>query len=151
MSLVNARLIIVGFLAFGVLYCYLIFSHLNLGSLSSTANPYHLPAWLVVLTVIVPYLYAWFMGVLGSYELIIYRRHVRGVLYKQAIGLLVGGLITVVFSSVALQYVGSVQPRVGHLLLNDRLVFIILFRIIGGIGFVLLALGASKLKRIEEV
>ncbi len=151
LSLANARFMIIGFLVFGALYCYLVFSHLNPGSLGSTDNPYYLPAWLLVLTLIVPYLYAWFMGILGAYEIILYRSHARGLLYKRALGLMVGGLVTVILSSVALQYIGSAQPSVGYLVLNDRLALILLFRVIGGIGFVLLALGASKLKRIEEV
>jgi hypothetical protein len=151
LSLANARFIILAFLVLGVLYCFLVFRNLNLSSLGSSNNPYYLPAWLLVISVIVPYLYTWFMGLLGSYEITVYRTHIRGVLYKQALGLVVGGLITVILSSMALQYVTSVQPRIGHLVFNDRLLFITLFQIIGGVGFVLLGIGASRLKKIEEV
>lgn len=151
LSLYSARLIIAGFLMIGVLYCYLVFKHLNLGSLSTSDNPYFLPAWLLVTTIIMPYLYAWFMGLLGAYELTLYRKHVHGVLYKQALGLVVGGLIAVILSFVALQYVGSIEPRIGHLMFNNKLLFISIFRIVGGTGFVLIAIGATRLKKIEEV
>jgi hypothetical protein len=151
LSLADARLIIIGFLILGVLYCFLTFSHFNLNSLGSTDNPYFLPAWLMVITVIVPYLYAWFMGILAAYELTLFSKHVRGVLYRQALGFVVGGLLAVILSSVALQYINSVEPRVGHLVFSYKLVLVLIFRIIGGGGFILLALGANRLQKIEEV
>ncbi|HVX56721.1 MAG TPA: hypothetical protein VHA37_03235 [Candidatus Saccharimonadales bacterium] len=151
LTLVNARLIIAGFLLMGVLYCFLTFRHFNLGSLGSSDNPYFLPIWLMVITVTAPYLYAWFMGILATFELILFRRHVRGVLYKQPLGLLVGGLMAVILSSVALQYIASVDPRVGHLVLDYKLALTLVFRVIGGAGFVLLAVGAGRLQKIEEV
>lgn len=151
LSLVNARLLIVGFLLLGVLYCFFTFRRFDLSSIGSTHNPYYLPIWLMVVTLVVPYLYAWFMGILASFELTLFSRHVRGVLYRQPLTLLISGLLTVIFSSVALQYITSVQPSVGHLVFNYRLAFVLLFRLIGGGGFVLLALGASRLRKIEEV
>ena len=151
LSLANARVIIIAFLLFGVLYCFLTFSRFDLTSLGSNDNPYFLPAWLMVITIIVPYLYAWFMGILAAYELTLFRKHVSGVLYRNALGLLVGGLLAVILSSVALQYVNSVDPRVGHLVLSYKIVLVLLFRIIGGGGFILLAVGASRLQKIEEV
>lgn len=151
LTLVNARLIIIGFLLLGVLYCFFTFRHFDLTSLGSSHNPYYLPIWLMVMTITIPYLYAWFMGILAAFELTLFRRHVRGVLYRQPLGLVVGGLLTVILSSVALQYIAGVAPGVGHLLLNFRLMFILLFRVIGGGGFVLIALGANRLRKIEEV
>ena len=151
LTLVSARFIIIGFLLLGVLYCFFTFRHFDLSSLNSTNNPYFLPIWLMVITFTVPYLYAWFMGILATFEITLFRQHVRGVLYKQPLGLLVGGLLAVVFSSVALQYLGSVEPRIGHLVLDYKLALTLLFRVIGGGGFILLALGASRLKKIEEV
>lgn len=151
LSLANARFIIIGFLLLGVLYCFLTFSRFDLTSLGSSHNPYFLPAWLMVITVTIPYLYAWFMGILAAYEITLYSKNVQGVLYRQALGFLVAGLLTVIFSSVALQYINSVEPRNGYLLLNYKLVLVSLFRIIGGGGFILLAMGAGRLKKIEEV
>jgi hypothetical protein len=98
----------------------------------------------------VPYLYAWFVGLLGIYELITYGRHVRGVLYRQAMQLLVLGLFATVVGSIASQYSRSVQPQ-GGLLLNVHLIFIVLFQIVTGIGFILIAAGAHRLKKMEEV
>ncbi len=151
LTLINARLLIVAFLILGVLYCFFTFRHFDLTSLSSTHNPYFLPLWLMVLTVTVPYLYAWFMGILAAFEIILFRRNVKGVIYKRPLGLLVAGLLLVILSSVAQQYTASVEPRLAHLVLNYRLVLTLLFRLISGGGFILIALGANRLQKIEEV
>jgi hypothetical protein len=57
------------FAVLGALYCLLIFRQLDLSSLGSTNNPYYLPVWLLVLTLIVPYLYAWFLGLLTAFDM----------------------------------------------------------------------------------
>lgn len=150
LSAASIRGITILFLAGGVLYCYLVFQHFN-GSLGATGNPYHIPVWLMVLTVIVPYLYAWFVGMLAVYELITYGRHVRGVLYRQAMQLLVTGLLAVILGSIASQYSRSAQPSAGQLVLGAQLLFSLILQIISGLGFVMIALGAIRLKKIEEV
>jgi hypothetical protein len=139
------------FVVGGVLYCYLTFRRFDPSSLGSTNNPYALPIWLMLLTVIIPYLYAWFVGLLAAYEITTYTKQVRGVLYKQALHLLVIGLLAVIIGSITLQYVSSVAPAAGHLTLNYRLLLITLFRVVDGIGFVLIAIGALRLRKIEEV
>lgn len=147
----SMRTMMLLFVAGGVLYCYLIFRQFHSVGLGSSNNPFHLPIWLMVLTIIVPYLYAWFVGILAIYEMTIYSRQVRGVLYRQALQLMVGGLIATVIGSIALQYASSVQVLDNQLLLNAHLFLDLLFRIITGVGFVLIAIGAMRLKKIEEV
>lgn len=150
-SLASIRIIMLLFLAAGVLYCYLTFQRFDLTSLSSTHNPYYLPVWLMVLSVIIPYLYAWFVGLLAAYEITLLSSQTKGVLYRRALRLLVAGLITIIVSSIALQYMNGLEPRVGHLVISYQLVLSSIFRVIGGGGFVLLAIGATRLKKIEEV
>ena len=150
-SLASVRIIMLLFLAAGVLYCYLTFRQFDLTSLGSTHNPYFLPIWLMVLSVIVPYLYAWFVGLLAAYEITLFSKHIKGVLYRQALGLLAAGLITIIASFIALQYLNGIQPRVGYLLINYQLVLSSIFRIIGAGGFVMLTIGAARLKKIEDV
>lgn len=147
----SIRAITLLFLAGGVIYCYLIFRQFAGASLGTADNPYHLPVWLVVLTVIVPYLYAWFVGLLAVYELITYGRHVRGVLYRQAMHMLVIGLFAMILGSIAFQYSRSFQPSTSHLILGSYLLFGLIFQLISGLGFVMIALGAIRLKKIEDV
>ena len=146
----SVRLIMLLFSIAGILYCYLTFRHFDLTSLGSTQNPYFLPIWLMVITLTVPYLYIWFIGSLAAYEIILFSRHVQGVLYRQALKLLSAGLALIIASSIALQYLGSLHSP-GHLELGYQLVLGLIFQILGGSGFVLLAFGAARLKKIEAV
>ncbi len=147
----TVRSIMLLFLAAGVLYCFLTFQHFDLGSLNSTNNPYYMPLWLMVLTVIIPNLYAWFIGLLAAYEITLYSQRSEGVLYRSALRMLSIGLVVIIVSFVAIQFITSVTPGVGRLVLGYRLVLTLMFRIVGAIGFVLVALGAHRLKKIEEI
>lgn len=150
-SLASVRSIIVLFLLGGVSYCYLTFRHFDLTSLNSTHNAYYLAIWLMVISVMIPYLYAWFSGLLAAYEIDLFSKRTDGVLYRQALRLLVIGLLTIIVSFVALQYMNSLHPGIGPLSLNYQMVLTSVFRVIGGAGFVALAFGALQLKKIEEV
>lgn len=139
------------FLLFGALYCYLILKTADLTSLTSSSNIYTLPVWLIIVSLIIPYLYSWFIGLLASYDLLLLSRNIPGVLYKRALAYLTSGLIAIILSFITIQYLTALWPLKQHLVFNYQLVIITLFRIIGGFGFILLAVGANKLKRIEEV
>jgi hypothetical protein len=150
-ELSSARLMMVMFFGAGLLYCFLIFRSLDLTSLSSTHNLYFIPVWLMIISVIIPYLYAWFLGLLAAYEILLFSVNVQGLLYRRALLYLVFGLAAVILSSIALQYINSVVPRTGDLVFNYKLLLTLVIRIISGIGFFVIAVGASRLKKIEEV
>lgn len=150
-SVARARSIIVAYIVAGLLYCYFTFQHFDLTSLSSASNPYYLPLWLMVVSVIIPYLYSWFIGLLAAFEIAIFSKNVKGVLYRQALRMLVTGLVVVVLSSIALQYINTVSPRVGYTVLDSKLIIMSVFRVMTGLGFVLIAIGANRLQKIEDV
>ncbi len=150
-SVARARGIIIAFIVAGLLYCYFTFQRFDLTSFTSTNNPYYLPLALVVITVIIPYLYAWFVGLLAAFEIAIFSKNAKGVLYRQSLQMLVFGLVAVVLSSIALQYINTISPRVGYIVLDFKLILVTVFRILTASGFVLIALGANRLKKIEEV
>lgn len=114
-------------------------------------NPYRLPVWLILLTIIIPYLYAWMMGLFAVFEIGQYRRAVRGLFYKQALQLLGTGTTLAIVASVALQYLTSSSRYLRRINLNGMLIASYLILITFAIGFILIALGAGKLKKIEEV
>lgn len=151
LDLSSARLTMVLFFGGGLAYCFLIFRSLDLTSLASTHNSYFIPVWLMIVSVIIPYLYAWFLGLLAAYEIMSFSVNVHGLLYRRALLYLVTGLVAVILSSIALQYVSSVVPRTGDLVFNYRLLLTLAIRIVSGIGFFVMAVGASRLKKIEEV
>jgi hypothetical protein len=148
---IEARYILIIFLVLGVAFCFFTFQHLDLHSLGSTDNPYYLPGWLLIITVIVPYLFAWFSGLLAAFEMVLYGRKVSGVFYRQAMQLLAGGMTCVIASLIFVQYVRTVIPRSAHLSLNSTLLLVNIFFIVMAVGFVLMILAATKLKRIEEI
>lgn len=139
------------FVLAGVFYCFLTFRWFDLSNPGSTDNPYFMPIWLTLLTVSIPYLYAWFVGLLAAYEITLFSKNVRGVLYKHALRYLVAGLVVVIGSSVALQYINTADPRFGKIIFDERLLLAIIFSLLRALGFILLIVGALRLKKIEEV
>lgn len=150
-SSMSNRLLQLIFVSGGVLYCYLTFRHLDLQSLGSTHNPYFLPGWLLIISLIIPYLYAWFIGLLAVFDLALTANQSRGILYRQALWLIAAGWSVVIAGLIAVQYLHTIIPRNGHLALNT--VFIVTYSIYMCmvVGFGLLIWGVHRLKRIEEV
>ena len=145
----STKLLVLSFVLLGSVFCYYVFA--NLHGKSGSHNPYYLDSWLLLLTIVVPYLYAWFVGLLAAYEIRLVSRHSQGVLYRRGLQLLSVGLAVTVASSIALQYLRSVLPRNGHISLGYTLLLVYGILAIIGIGYVLLAAGAQRLKKIEEV
>jgi hypothetical protein len=111
-----------------------LFSHLTIENQYQT-HPYHMRLLLLVATFIVPYLYAWALGLLAAYELRLYAKTVQGSLYQRAIKQFAAGIMVAVIGSIAIQFV--------TITLTER------FR--ESVGLILIALGTKKLKLLEEV
>jgi hypothetical protein len=127
-----------------------VFSHLTIEN-QYHSHPYHLSLWLLIVTLIVPYLYAWMLGLLSAFELHWYARTVKGLLYQQAVRRFARGIATVIFGSIAIQFVNNtlahrIDNSLGMVLLVDYLLIAVL-----AVGLVLMALGTKKLKLIEEL
>jgi hypothetical protein len=114
-------------------------------------NPYRLPVWLILLTIIAPYLYAWLMGLFAVFDISQYRRAVRGVFYKKALRLIGTGTTFVILASISLQWLSSTSRYLRRINLNWTLVATYFILITFAIGFIMIAAGAAKLKKIEEV
>jgi hypothetical protein len=145
------RCLQLAFAALGVLYCYLVFKQLNLSSLGNSDNPYYLPVWLLVLTLIIPYLYAWFLGLLTAFDMWLVASRSAGYLYRKAILLLATGLVVVVATRIGEQYSLSVMPGDEHYSLNRTLVLVYLLYLISMLGFTAIIYGINRLKQMEEV
>ena len=150
-STMTARSLIVLFITAGVLYCYSIFSSFDSSSLAANDNVFHLPLGVVIVTLVIPNLFAWFTGTVAIYELHAYKNKVKGLFYKQSLHLLISGLTAVIVSAIMMQYLNSVVPLANQGLLSYRLVLNLIIGAGAGIGFILIAMGATRLKRIEEV
>lgn len=150
-SIVGERSMQVLFTVIGVVYCYFTLRHLDLQNINSTDNPYYLPVWLFVMTVIAPSLYAWFMGLESAYNIWLAARRSKGLIYRKGLEFLAGGLVLAIASLISIQYIRNIVPRVGHLSLNTTLVAVYTIYVITVCGFALIAAGANRLRKMEEV
>jgi hypothetical protein len=113
-------------------------------------HPYHLSMELLIITIIVPYLYGWLVGLLCAYQLRLYAKTVKGSLYRQAVRQFANGIAISIAGSIAIQFVNTalaqrLNKSLGIVLLVDYLLLIIV-----AVGLGLMALGTKKLQKIEE-
>lgn len=151
LSAIGVKAIILLFVVIGVIYCYLTFRRVDLGRLGSSDNPYYLPVWLLLISIIVPYLYAWFTGLLAIFEFTVFTKQVKGIIYKRGLLAVAVGIVLVIASSIGVQFLHSVIPRTGHLALSSILVtgYVLYLCIIA--GFLLVSYGSTQLKKIEDI
>lgn len=143
---------IVGVLvALSVAFCSLIAGRLHGTSLGDSFNAFYLPNIIVWTTIVIPYLYAWCLGIIGVFELIIFAQQTTGIIYKQALRYLAIGLAIIVVSMISLQYFRAFIPRVGNLAINGALIMAYAIYATNAIGGVSLAIGVKRLKRIEDI
>lgn len=120
------------------------------GGLSGRAA-YYLPDFLVFSTIIIPYILLWYIGLRSAYHLRHYATNVPGTLYRKALSRLSLGIAFVVLSSMVLRLTTSLTSFLGDLSLRYLLIFVYCLLLIIGIGYALVASGAKRLKKIEEV
>lgn len=145
-GLAATRIILLVFLVVGVLY-----THLIVNNIAHTQNPYHLSLYPLLLTFIIPYLYAWFLGLLSANEIRLYSQSIKGIIYKRALIQLGTGIAIVIFSSIFAQFISSVYLNSSNIGIGRALLVTYPIFVVEAIGYGLIALGARLLKRIEEV
>ena len=111
---------------------------------------YYLPDVLIVLTIIFPYLVIWHMGFQAVKNILTYSSSVAGVFYRNALKYLAGGVVSIVFSLIILRLITSLTAWFNSLTLKYILAVVYLLLVIIGLGYVLIALGAKKLKKLED-
>lgn len=151
-ALPRQLLLSAAFLVFGSLYAYLVLTHTTHQPHIPTAEKaiYHLPLWLTMTTIILPYLYIWYTGLMAALYINFYRKNVPGILYKKALRFLAWGIGAVIISSILLQYLTAMEV-ITSLSLASLLIIIYGLLIVISAGYILIALGAKRLKRLEEV
>jgi hypothetical protein len=137
-------------LAIFLIYVGLIYYRLTVTT-PGRALIYHLSVWLILLTLVAPYIYMWFVGLQATYEIYRYRKKVAGVVYKNSWKLLALGLGWLIVMSIALQYLTTLTARLNRLSIYWLLVIVYSLLLLLAVGFVLIAFGARKLQKIEEV
>lgn len=112
---------------------------------------YYLPNWLIVTTLAIPYLLVWHMGMVAAYHLYVYKNKLRGDIYKRAFANLAMGIAGIVGVSIVLQFVTTITEQLNRLNLAPLLIVLYLLIALYAVGYSLVARGAQRLKKIEEV
>ena len=111
---------------------------------------YYLPDWLIVLTIIIPYIAVWYLGMQSAYYIRHYRNKVPGMLYKQALGFLANGIGAVILASMLLRLLTNMTAFFKSAELKILLAVVYLLLVAISIGYILIAKGANKLRKMEE-
>lgn len=141
-----ANLVILAVIILGVVFCCLIV--LNHRTLRTS---YHMSPQLVMLTLGAPYMYVWLLGLTALAELRAYSLKLRGIVYRQGWRLLIAGLASIILLSILLQYLTTLASWITSLSLNGVLLLLYGLLILLGGAYIVLALGAQRLMKIEEV
>ncbi len=110
-----------------------------------------LPDWGLLLTVIIPRLVMWFFGLQAVWNIYLYAKYVHGKIYKQTFRSLAVGLGLVSVSLILAGYISTIRTTIEGYSLEGLLAVIYLFLAIMSVGYVIIAVGAQKLRRIEDV
>jgi hypothetical protein len=146
---VDNRTWTISFIVVSSLFSWLVMSHRPAGSGSESI--YYLPDWLVILTIVIPYLYVWYRGTIAAYCIYFYQKNVKGQLYRRALSFCSAGIAMVIATSVFIQLLTVFTAQLNRLNLTPILLIIYVLICAYAIGYTLIAKGAKKLKTFEEV
>ncbi len=134
-------------------YVWLIFQNpFRTSSTDLLVKPaYYLPDWLIVLTIIIPYIAIWTMGSVAVINLIAFAKRVPGIMYRRAILWVSWGLSLIVLLLVALQLLNQLGGYFGRAKLETLLGIIYLLLLVMVVTYLFIARGARALTALEEV
>jgi hypothetical protein len=144
-SLASMRVFAVLFILLSVVFTFLVMRN------HAMRHSLHLNTVLLILTFIVPYLYAWYAALMSAFELRLYSQFVKGLLYRRALVQFSSGIAIAIFGSIAIQFVqATIAERVSKSLGSLLVIEYVLLLIVAA-GLLVMAAGTRKLKKIEEV
>lgn len=142
----NINFMALALIVAGVAYGFLVASAQN-----DLDAIYHLPMPLVLLTLVIPYIFSWFLGLLAVFYLHAYGKSVPGIIFRKSWNWFAFGLVWIIVCLIALQYTTAVSAKLGDMPVGTLLMLTYGLLLLMGLGFAFLAAGAKKLKMIEEV
>jgi hypothetical protein len=136
----------------GIIYAALLVVDPNRQSSPNPAqiSSYYLSDWLIILTLVLPYLVQWYLGLMAAALVLNYQHYALGVIYRQALVKLAAGMAAIIGALVLIQLLTALGPGLSHLGLGAILALIYVLILVYALGHVLVALGARRLSRIEE-
>jgi hypothetical protein len=140
------------YIVFAVLYVFVTFTddarQVAIGT--TTHATYYLPDWLTLLTVVIPRVCMWYLGFSAVASMILYRKEVKGAIYKEALRFVAFGMAGVVCVGILLRVIQSLTSVINALSLTLLLLLVYGLLTIMAIAYAVLAKGAERLQKIEE-
>lgn len=112
---------------------------------------YYEPDWVLVLTIIIPRLITWYLGLHAVFNMYLYRRRVNGTLYRAALKHLAFGTGWAIIAIVALRVLQTLSATLANYSLGALLALIYVLLVFISVGYVYIARGATKLQKLEEI
>lgn len=114
-------------------------------------DSFRMPFWLVLFTLVVPYVYMWFIGLMATHQIRLYQRKVAGVIYRDSWRLLSLSVGAIIILQIIVQYTNTLLSKLTKLPLQRYVLILYVVLILLSVGYILLARGAKRLQKIEEV
>lgn len=152
-SFVSTQGAIFAYLAFAALYVLLVLHDPARTQPTDAADvaTYYLSDWLIVVTLIIPRLFYWFLGLQSVQHLYLYRVKVKGKIYKAALKSFALGIAMVTGVTILLRCLQSIGSLVQEFSLGLILGLVYLLLILLAAGYILIARGAKRLQKLEEL
>lgn len=112
---------------------------------------YHIPDWLTVTTIVLPYIALLACGSYATLLISAYYRRVGGKLYRQALKKLNRGFIVVILALSFIQFIIAANSFLSGWGFGSLLALIYILLIVMAIGFIGIARGAKRLAKLEDV
>ena len=142
---VGVHLLALVLIIVGVTYGYLVAAARN-----DIYHIFHMPLVLVMITLVIPYIFSWYLGLLAANDLHTYTLKVKGAVFRRGWNMLAFGVIWLIVFSVVLQYLSSVSVKLSNIPLGWILALVYGILAIRVVGYLLVASGAKRLTKIEE-
>lgn len=144
---------LIPFILFSALFLVLLFKDPHRGTSPDvgTVQSFFLNDPALLLTLVIPYLVAWFYGSLAVTYIKTFAKVSKGTIYRKAITRLANGFLAVIIFSILLQTLGTLSTAFSNASLGAILVFIYVILVAYGLAYLIIASGARELRKIEEV
>ena len=141
------------FILLAVWYCYASFMHAGnvLPANWLVTAPADVPIAVRTFTIIIPYLFMWFVGCIAVYEVMLYQRYVKGVIYRKALESLSLGIALLIAMSIISQF-AAVNAR-GLQAMPFGIVLVITYGVLLllGLAFGFIVRGVRKLWLLDHI
>lgn len=141
----------INFMALALIIAGVAYGFLVANAQNDLDTIYHLPMPVVLATLVVPYIFSWFLGLLAVFYLHSYGKSVPGIIFRKSWNKFAFGLVWIIMCLIGLQYTTAVSAKLGDIPIGALLLLIYGLLLLIGLGFAFLAAGAKKLKMIEDV